>query len=79
MTLKNSRDVLSSGDVLEGSSLDHRKDRQDHRKGGRRRGRIVLPLLVVCAVVAAIMATDYRMTHGEIYRGVSAGGVPVAG
>jgi vancomycin resistance protein YoaR len=79
VTLKNSRDVLSSGDVLEGSSLDHRKGGQDHRKGGRRRGRIVLPLLVVCAVVAAIMATDYRMTHGEIYRGVSVGGVPVGG
>ena len=79
MTLKNPRDVLSTGDVLEGFALNHRKGRRHHRKAGRRRGRSILPLLLVCAVVAAIVATDYWMTHGKIYRGVSVGGVTLGG
>ena len=36
---------------------------------------IFVPLLIVCAVVAALMVADYWTNHGKIYRGVEAGGV----
>lgn len=45
----------------------------------RRRRRIVGPVLVVCALVAALAAIDYWANSGRIFDGVAVGGVPVGG
>ncbi len=69
MTLKNSRDMLSSGEAFENFSANR-------QKGVRRWGRIIILLLLICAVVAAlVVAADYWTNHGRIYPGVSAGSV----
>jgi vancomycin resistance protein YoaR len=46
-----------------------------------RRGRrgIVGSVVLACAVLAALVALDYRSNTGVVYRGVSIGGVPVGG
>src|SRR3712207_6624499 len=69
--------MLSTGEALEVLSANHRKDRRRHRKGGRRRWRIIVPLLLVCAVLAALVAADYWTNHAKIYPGVSAGSIPL--
>ena len=39
----------------------------------------MVPLLIVCAVVAALVVLDYWTNHGKIYRGVEAGDVALGG
>ncbi|MGH3088665.1 MAG: VanW family protein [Rubrobacteraceae bacterium] len=41
--------------------------------------RFVGPVLIVCAVVAVLVAADYSMNAGKIYRGVSVGGIDLGG
>jgi vancomycin resistance protein YoaR len=64
------RDELSAGDVLDGFS--------DKRLGGSRR-RITGPVLIVCAVLAVLVAADYLMNHGRIYHGVEVGDLALGG
>ena len=45
---------------------------------GRRR-RLVIPVLLICAVVAGVVVADYWMNHGRIYPGVEVGGVGLGG
>jgi hypothetical protein len=40
---------------------------------------IFVPLLTVCAVVAALAAADYWTNHGKIYQGVEVGDVALGG
>ncbi|CAA9434508.1 MAG: Vancomycin B-type resistance protein VanW [uncultured Rubrobacteraceae bacterium] len=47
------------------------------RKRGKR--RIVAPVLVLCAVLALLVAADYWTNSGEIYRGVAVGSVDLGG
>ena len=50
------------------------------RAPGRFRRRIIGPLIVVaCALVSVLVAADYWANAGEIYRGVSVGGVALGG
>ena len=71
MSLKNSREPVSSGDVLDGFS-------KYPRKGGRR--RIVVPVLILCALIGAVLVVaDYWMNHGKIYPGVEVGSVSLGG
>src|SRR3712207_3218993 len=78
VVLKNSRNGLSSG-APENRSSDHWKNRRRYRKGGRQLGRIIFPLLLLCALVITLVAADYWINHGKIYRGVSVGGVSLGG
>src|SRR5829696_5835473 len=73
VTLKNFRDMLSRRDAYETFSANGREGRR--RRKGSRGWRIVAPLLLVCAVVAALVVGDYWMNYGKIYRGVEVGGV----
>ncbi len=41
--------------------------------------KFVGPLLIVCAIVAVLVAVDYSMNAGKVYRGVSAGSVDLGG
>src|SRR5918992_1220807 len=65
--------MLSRRDAYKTFSANGREERR-RRKGGRR-WRIVAPLLLVCAVVAALVVGDYWMNYGKIYRGVEVVGV----
>jgi vancomycin resistance protein YoaR len=40
---------------------------------------IFVPLLIVCAVVAALVVADYWTNHGKIYQGVEVGDVALGG
>jgi vancomycin resistance protein YoaR len=80
MPLKNLRGTLGSGEGLKNPSGSNWKKRRFHWAGGRRRGRMVVPLLlVVCVLVLALVAADYWMNYGKIYPGVSVGGVSLGG
>ena len=72
MTLKNPRDKLSTRDA-------HEDFPANGRKGGWWWGKFIVPLLLICAVVTALVAADYWMNHGKIYQGVSVGSVPLGG
>ncbi len=47
--------------------------------GKRQRSRFVGAVLVLCAVVATLVAADYWANVGEIHRGVEVDGVPLGG
>ncbi len=74
MSLKNPRrNRISFRDELNarGGSPDKRL--------GRGRRRIVGPVIVICAILAVLVAADYGMNQGMIYRGVEVGGVDLSG
>ncbi|MDQ3924709.1 MAG: VanW family protein [Actinomycetota bacterium] len=58
--------------------LNARGGSPDKRLGSSRR-RIVGPVIVICAVLAMLVAADYWMNQGRIYRGVEVGGVDLSG
>jgi vancomycin resistance protein YoaR len=43
------------------------------------RGRFAGPVLIVCAIVAVLVAGDYWLNSGKIYRGVEVGSVALGG
>ncbi len=47
----------------------------DNRRKGSQRWMIIVPLLIVCAVVAVLVVADYWTNHDKIYRGVEVAGV----
>jgi vancomycin resistance protein YoaR len=70
--------MLSRRDAYE-SFLANGREEKRRRKDGRWQGRIIVLLLLVCAVVTVLVAADYWMNYGKIYRGVSVGSVPLGG
>ena len=79
MSLKNPKDrvVGSKGSLEVRGVLDGLSDRRPG--GGRRRSRIILPVLIVCALVATLVALNYLGNSGRIYPGVTAGSVDLGG
>jgi len=81
LSLKNPRDRVNSRtgydarDVFGGFSDSRPKGRKD----GRRRRGIIGVVLVVCAVVAVLVAADYWANAGRIFQGVTVGNVSVGG
>ena len=53
----------------------------DSRRGKRRRRgwRIAGPIIIICAVIAVLVAADYAMNSGRIYWGVEVGTVQLGG
>ncbi|CAN5632768.1 VanW family protein [soil metagenome] len=53
----------------------------DFRRDKKRRNgwRIVGPIIIVCAVIAVLVAVDYGLNSGKIYWGVEAGTVQLGG
>jgi vancomycin resistance protein YoaR len=49
------------------------------KRFGRRRGGFAGPVLIACAVIAVLVAADYLMNAGKIYRGVEVGTVALGG
>ena len=46
---------------------------------GRKRRSIVGPIVIVCAVIAVLVAADHFLNSGKIYRGVEVGDVALGG
>ncbi|MDQ4043281.1 MAG: VanW family protein [Actinomycetota bacterium] len=77
MSLKNprrgvTRSSFEGSDVF-GDSSGFRS------KGGRRRRRLVISVLIACAAVAVLVAADYWANQGRIYDGVMVGNVSLGG
>lgn len=58
--------------LLEGGGIYHAKKR-------RRGWRVAGPLIIICAVIAVLVAADYALNSGRIYSGVEVGTVPLGG
>jgi vancomycin resistance protein YoaR len=81
LSLKNPRDRVNSRTGFGtrnvfGSFPD---SRPKGRKGGRPRRGIIGVILVICAVVAVLVAADYWTNAGRIFQGVTVGNVSVGG
>jgi vancomycin resistance protein YoaR len=51
----------------------------DTKMYGRKRRSLAGPIIIACAVVAVLVAADYLMNSGKIYRGVEVGDVALGG
>jgi vancomycin resistance protein YoaR len=49
------------------------------KRNGNQRRNIAGPIIIACAVVAVLVAADYLMNSGRIYRGVEVGDVALGG
>ena len=45
----------------------------------RRRGRVAGPIIIACAIIAVLVAADYLVNSGRVYRGVEVGAVSLGG
>jgi vancomycin resistance protein YoaR len=48
------------------------------KRGGRRRG-IAGPIIIICAIIAVLVAADFWLNTGKIHRGVEVGSVSLGG
>ena len=76
MSLKDRREGRSERDVQGGYSPA--RPGRGKRSGGRA-SRFVGPVLIACAIIAVLVAADYFVNSGKIYRGVEVGTVPLGG
>ncbi|MDQ5819436.1 MAG: peptidoglycan binding domain-containing protein, partial [Actinomycetota bacterium] len=77
MSLKNRRERSEHEQTREGFSPPGYSPTYTGKRG--RRGRFVGPVLIVCAIVAMLVAGDYWLNSGKIYRGVKVGSVSLGG
>ena len=50
----------------------------DSGKQGKRRG-VAGPIIIICAIIAVLVAADFWLNSGKIHRGVEVGNVPLGG
>jgi vancomycin resistance protein YoaR len=77
LSLKNRRERSEYEQTREGFSPPGYSPTYTGKRG--RRGRFVGPVLIVCAIVAMLVAGDYWLNSGKIYRGVKVGSVSLGG
>jgi vancomycin resistance protein YoaR len=77
LSLKNRRERSEHEQAREGFSPPGYSPTYTGKRGGR--GRFVGPVLIVCAIVAMLVAGDYWLNSGKIYRGVEVGSVSLGG
>jgi vancomycin resistance protein YoaR len=77
LSLKNRRERSEYEQTREGFSPPGYSPTYTGKRG--RRGRFVGPVLIVCAIVAMLVAGDYWLNSGKIYRGVNVGSVSLGG
>ena len=78
MSLKNRRTrggSNDSGGTYNPSSLN---PFDSGKRGGRRRG-IAGPVIIICAIIAVLVAADFWLNTGKIHRGVEVGSVSLGG
>ena len=77
LSLKNPKNRVGSRGSLE--ARDVLDSLSGHSPKGRRRPRIIIPVLIICAVSAMLVAANYWSNSGKIYQGVWVGSVPLGG
>ncbi len=77
MSLKNRGERSERRQAREGFSPPGYHPTYTGKRGGG--GRFVGPVLIVCAIVAVLVAGDYWLNSGKIYRGVEVGSVSLGG
>jgi hypothetical protein len=77
LSLKNRGERSEHEQTREGFSPPGYSPTYTGKRG--RRGRFVGPVLIVCAIVAMLVAGDYWLNSGKIYRGVKVGSVSLGG
>lgn len=82
LSLKNRRERRSNrhadGDYSNGSYAGYGSG-YGGTFGKRRRGRVAGPIIIACAVIAVLVAADYLVNSGRVYRGVEVGNVSLGG
>ncbi|MDQ4043389.1 MAG: peptidoglycan binding domain-containing protein, partial [Actinomycetota bacterium] len=73
MSLKNRRENRGRGYFSPNGGFG------DTKVYGRKRRSLAGPIIIACAVVAVLVAADYLMNSGRIYRGVEIGDVALGG
>jgi vancomycin resistance protein YoaR len=73
LSLKNRRDSQGRGYFSPNGGFG------DTKVYGRKRRNLAAPIIIACAIVAVLVAADYLMNSGTIYRGVQVGDVPLGG
>ena len=76
MSVKNPEERTRSGTGRLSKLLGSSGSRSVKKRSGR---RLATPVILVCAVVAVLVAVDYWMNAGEIYTGVRAGTIALGG
>ena len=82
MSLKDQKENKSTGDFGGGDSGDGYTGYglgDGGKFGKRRRGRIAGPIIIACAIIAVLVAADYLVNSGRVYRGVEVGDVALGG
>ena len=62
-----------------GSSYGNRSGDTGSRRTRRRRNGFAGPIIIVCALVAVLVAADYGLNSGRVHRGVEVGNVSLGG
>lgn len=81
MSLKNPRNRTNSRTDFDVRDVfgNFSDSRSKGPRGGKRRRGVLGVVLVVCAVVAVLVAADYWANAGRIFQGVTVGNVSVGG
>ncbi|MGI8860429.1 MAG: peptidoglycan binding domain-containing protein [Rubrobacteraceae bacterium] len=78
MSLKNRRERRSTR-RFDGDYSDGHYTGYGGTFGKRRRSRIAGPIIIACAIIAVLVAADYLVNSGRVYRGVEVGNVSLGG
>ncbi len=78
MSLKNRRERRSTR-RFDGDYSDGHYTGYGGAFGKRRRSRIAGPIIIACAIIAVLVAADYLVNSGRVYRGVEVGNVSLGG
>ena len=73
MSLKNRREGRGRGYFSSNGGFGNTK------VYGRKRRSLAGPIIIACAIIAVLVAADYLMNSGRIYRGVEVGDVALGG
>jgi vancomycin resistance protein YoaR len=73
LSLRNRRESQGRGYVSPSGGFG------DTKGYGRKRRSLVGPIIIACAIIAVLVAADYLMNSGRIYRGVEVGDVALGG
>ncbi len=73
MSLKNWRESQGRGYFFPNGGLGNTKGYN------RKKRSLTGPIIIACAIIAVLVAADYLMNSGRIYRGVEVGDVAIGG
>jgi len=78
LSLKNRRTRRDKSGGYEREGLSSYGSFESGKQAGRRRG-VAGPIIIVCAIIAVLVAADFWLNSGKIHRGVEVGNVSLGG